>query len=265
MRRGTVPCRVHDVNTAGPLASRVDGRRGAHYIARRMTGPCPACGSETSADDLTCRRCGQRLTAAAPLPEPAPAPAPAPLVCAGFGRRALARLLDILLTGFLGGALAAVMLLALGGDESLLDQGVPVAGFEMWLARTLMMVTYHGVAESLGGATLGKLLFGLDVVGEDGLPISLGRGLLRNVWVLIDSLAFGAVAYIAMRRSPRGQRLGDRHARTLVVHRRDLPEAAHRRPATVAHGILVGLAFAAAICALAILLAGAQGTTQPTA
>jgi uncharacterized RDD family membrane protein YckC len=187
------------------------------------------------------------------------------LVGAGFARRAAARLLDLFLTGFLGGALAALMLLVLGGDESLLDRGVPAAGFEMWLARTLMMITYHGVAESLGGITLGKLLFSLEVVGEDGAPISLGRGLLRNVWVLVDSLAFGLVAYLVMRRSPRQQRLGDRHARTLVVHRRDLPPVMRRRPSTVAHGILIGLALAAAICALAILLAGAAAPTGPTA
>ena len=229
-----------------------------------MTGPCPACGFLTSADDHTCPRCGQRLSADAPLAEGA-ASGPGLLVSAGFGRRTLARLLDVLITGFLGGALAALMLLALGGDESLLDRGVPVAGFEMWLARTLMMLTYHGVAESLGGATLGKLLFSLEVVGEDGLPISLGRGLLRNVWVLVDSLLFGLVAYLAMQRSPRHQRLGDRHARTLVVHRRDLPAAARRRPATVAHGILIGLAFAAAICAIAILLAGVAAPNEPTA
>lgn len=228
-----------------------------------MTGPCPACGSATTDGDLTCPRCGQRLTAEAPLA--AAVPDPTPLVGAGFGRRAVARLLDVLFTGFLGGALAALILLALGGDETVLDRGVPVVGFEMWLARTLMMVTYHGVAESLGGATLGKLLLGLTVVGEDGTPISLGRGLLRNLWVLVDSLGFGLVAYLVMRRSAWHQRLGDRHARTLVVHHRDLPETSRRRPAAVAHGILVGLAFAAAICALAILLAGSEGTTLPTA
>jgi uncharacterized RDD family membrane protein YckC len=228
-----------------------------------MHAPCPACGSDLAAADLVCPRCGQRLAAEAPLDDPTPGLAP--LVCAGFGRRTAARAVDIILTGFLGGALAALMLLALGGDESILAGGLPVAGFEMWLARTLMMVTYHGVAESLGGATLGKLLFGLDVIGEDGAPISLGRGLLRNAWVLVDSLLFGLVAYLAMRRSPRRQRLGDRQARTLVVHRRDLPEEARRRPATIAHGIVVGLAFAAAICALAILLADATATSEPTA
>lgn len=230
-----------------------------------MTGPCPACGAPTSPGDHSCRHCGQRLSAAAPLREGA-ASAPGVLVSAGFGRRTLARLLDIVLTGFLGGAIAAVLLLALGGDESLLIRGGAAAeGFEMWLARVLMMLAYHGVAESLGGATLGKLLCSLEVVGEDGLPISLARGILRNLWFLVDSLAFGLVAYAAMRRSPRLQRLGDRHARTLVVHRRDVPATARRRPATVAHGILIGLAFAGAICAIAIMLAGAAAPTEPTA
>jgi uncharacterized RDD family membrane protein YckC len=186
-------------------------------------------------------------------------------VSARFGPRALARLLDIVLTGFIGGALAAVILLLLGADPSLFDRDLSLAGFEMWLARTVMMLTYHGVAESLGGATLGKLLFGLEVVGEDGGAIPLRRGLLRNAWVLIDSLAFGLVAYVAMRRSPRRQRWGDQHARTLVVHRRDLPAPARRRPAEVAHGILIGLALAAAICAMAMLLAGAAAPDEPTA
>src|SRR5690606_28025187 len=86
--------------------------------ARRMTGPCPACGSATTDGDLTCPRCGQRLTAEAPLA--AAVPDPTPLVGAGFGRRAVARLLDVLFTGFLGGALAALILLALGGDETVL-------------------------------------------------------------------------------------------------------------------------------------------------
>ncbi len=229
-----------------------------------MTGPCPACGSATSADDRTCPECGQRLFADAPLAASEPAVARV-LTSAGFGRRTLARIVDFLLTGFLGGALAAVILSLLGGDESLLDRSTPVAGFEMWVASRLMMLSYHGIAESLGGTTLGKLLFGLDVVGEDGLPISLARGLLRNLWVLVDGLLFGLVAYVAMRRSPRRQRLGDRHARTLVIHRRDLPAASRRRPATVAHGILVGIAFAAAICAIAILLAGAAAPSDPTA
>lgn len=229
-----------------------------------MSGPCPACGYADIGERHTCPHCGQRLRADAPIAIATPAAAPV-LVAAGFWRRALARLVDIGLTGFLGGALAAVMLLALGGDESMLDAGVPAAGFGMWVARTLMMLTYHGVAESLGGVTIGKLLFSLEVVGEDGAPISLGRALLRNVWVLVDSLFLGAVAYLAIRRSPRHQRLGDRHARTLVVHRADLPAEARRPPATVAHGIIVGIAFAAAICALAILLAGNTGPTGPTA
>jgi uncharacterized RDD family membrane protein YckC len=135
----------------------------------------------------------------------------------------------------------------------------------MWMREPLMMLSYHGVAESLGGTTLGKLIFGLDVVGEDGAPISLGRGLLRNLWVLVDGLLFGRGRRTSHAAAPRRQRLGDRHAAPLVVHRRDLPAAARRRTATIAHGILIGLAFAAAICAIAILLSDAAAPSDPTA
>ncbi len=188
-----------------------------------------------------------------------------PLISAGFARRAGARAVDMLLTGLVGGAFAAMLLLALGADEGMLTRGVPDAGFEMWLARTLMMITYHGVAESLGGATLGKLLFSLRVVGEDGLPISLSRGLTRNVWVLLDSILFGLVAYIFMQRSAQQQRFGDQRAATLVLHADDVPLEARLPPAAIAHGVIVGLALAAAICALAILAAADHGPSGPSA
>jgi len=189
---------------------------------------------------------------------------PAPLISAGFARRAAARALDMLLTGLIGGALAAMLLLALGADEGMLTRGVPDAGFDMWLARTLMMITYHGVAESLGGATLGKLLFSLRVVGEDGLPISLSRGLTRNVWVLLDSILFGLVAYLFMRRSPQQQRFGDQRAATLVLHVADVPLESRLRPAAIAHGVIVGLALAARMASAQIAASG-QGPTGPSA
>src|SRR6478752_7778580 len=112
-----------------------------------MSGPCPACGSATSADDHTCPQCGQRLSSDAPLLA-GTSVSPIVLVSAGFARRTAARVVDFLLTGFLAGAFAALILRVLGGDESLLDRGLPVAGFEMWIASRLMMLSYHGVAES---------------------------------------------------------------------------------------------------------------------
>jgi uncharacterized RDD family membrane protein YckC len=189
----------------------------------------------------------------------------APLVSAGFARRAAARAVDMLLTGLIGGAMAAMLLLAMGGDDALLTRGMPDAGFNMWLARTMMMITYHGIAESLGGATIGKLLFALRVVGQDGQPISLGRGLARNFWVLLDSILFGLVAYMFMQRSPQRQRFGDQRAATLVLHLEDVPADARARPAAIVHGLVVGLALAATICALAILAAADHGPSGPTA
>ncbi len=232
-----------------------------------MPSPCPACGAAAPPDAHTCAGCGQRLTAAAPLPErTCSAPAhPAAIVAVGFGRRAVARGIDLVLCGFIGGLFAGVLLLALGGDPTVFERTPPLGGLGMWLIQTAMMVVYHGVAESVAGTTLGKLLLGLQVVGDQGEPLSIGRGVLRNAWVPVDGLLFGLVAYVVMRQSPRRQRLGDRYAHSLVLRRSELPELARPGALTIAHGLVLGLALAAAICALGFLLLGTAAPVGPTA
>lgn len=231
-----------------------------------MASPCPVCGAEAPPDAHSCGHCGQRLTAAAPLIEgPEPVAAPVPVVAVGFARRAVARALDLVLTSFLGGLLATLLLLALGANESLLGRELPIGGLGVWLIQTAMMIVYHGVAESLGGTTLGKLLCGLQVVGEQGEPLPVGRGLVRNAWVPVDGLLLGLVAYIAMRQSPHRQRLGDRFAHSLVLRRAELPESVRTPSGAVAHGIILGLGLAAAICALGFLLLGDGAPSGPTA
>lgn len=231
-----------------------------------MPSPCPACGALAPSDAHTCAGCGQRLTAAAPLPERASAPAhPAAIVAVGFARRALARGVDLLLCGFFAGLLAGMLLLGLGDDPAVFERELPLGGLGMWLIQTAMMVVYHGVAESVGGTTLGKLLLGLQVVGDQGEPLPISRGLLRNAWVPIDGLLFGLVAFVVMRQSPRRQRLGDRFAHSLVLRRAELPELARPTPLAVAHGIVLGLALASAICALGFLLLAETAPLGPTA
>jgi len=63
-----------------------------------------------------------------------------------------------------------------------MDRGLPVAGFEMWLARTLMMVTYHGVAESLGVA-LFEGIESQDPTALTGLPLIWLCGALRRAGI----------------------------------------------------------------------------------
>jgi len=81
-------------------------------------------------------------------------------------------------------------------------------------------ILYFAVFEWLFGATPGKLLTKLRVVGEDGLRCSLGRALLRGVLRFFDGLLFGAVALNSMK-TPLNQRFGDKAAKTVVVSATD--------------------------------------------
>ena len=227
-----------------------------------MLRDCPRCGLANQPGDYICVRCGLRMLDA---DLGAGESAAAPPVSAGFARRALARLIDLLVCSILGGAVAVLLLHLLGTDLALLPLGVAEPARSPWVARALMMVSYHGIAESLGGATVGKLLLSLRVVGEDGARPTLGRGLVRNVWVLLDGLFLGLVAYIAMRRSARGQRLGDRFAHTLVLPHRDVPKHGLASPSGTAHGIFIGLAFAGALFGLILLLSHGGSYIGPTA
>jgi uncharacterized RDD family membrane protein YckC len=88
--------------------------------------------------------------------------------------------------------------------------------FLLLLALTL---GYYIVCESATGATLGKRIVGIRVVGEDGEAVTFGAAVLRNLVRVVDALFFYFVGFISAILSQRGQRLGDRAAHTIVVRR----------------------------------------------
>jgi uncharacterized RDD family membrane protein YckC len=67
--------------------------------------------------------------------------------------------------------------------------------------------------------TVGKRIVGIDVVDEDGDQLGFGAAVMRNILRLVDGLFFYLIGAIFAFSSPRGQRLGDRGAHTLVVRR----------------------------------------------
>lgn len=77
-----------------------------------------------------------------------------------------------------------------------------------------------GFELSRWGATPGKLMFGLKVVMDDGLPVTPGASLTRNLLRVADFLpflyGFGLLCMLLRRDF---KRLGDLAAATLVVHR----------------------------------------------
>lgn len=76
------------------------------------------------------------------------------------------------------------------------------------------------------GQTPGKKMMGLTVVNDDLTPIAWGTSVIRNLLRAADFMPFAYLGgLISMCLSTRFQRLGDLAAGTLVIHKRQPPEA----------------------------------------
>lgn len=143
---------------------------------------------------------------------------------AGFWVRARARILDTIaasVVGAIGGG-AATMCLAVLQAAHVIDggwmhrlEGRPFA--VNMLVGTVATLAYHSLAESIGGATLGKLALGLRVRSMELKPCTLGAAILRSLGYYIDAFFFAMPAYGSMSRSPQKQRIGDKWGKTVVV------------------------------------------------
>ena len=86
------------------------------------------------------------------------------------------------------------------------------------LAFLVVMGLYFIFLEGWLGATLGKWLLGLRVIGLDGRRAGLWKGIVRNALRLVDGLpAFSLLGIILIRRSRERARFGDRIAGTRVI------------------------------------------------
>lgn len=134
---------------------------------------------------------------------------------AGPARRALAYLIDL----FVRFAILFVVGLAL----SLSSLGhAQLSGFRLGALLLLMFALewgYFVACESfMGGRSLGKKALGLRVVTRDGLPVSFGGSVLRNLLRAADFLPTGyAIGLLTMALDPRFRRLGDWAADTMVI------------------------------------------------
>jgi uncharacterized RDD family membrane protein YckC len=222
---------------------------------------CPRCGFGNLLGDRECARCKHRLVELDSDDAPAPAPRP-DYVSAGYWPRAVARLIDLAAVQTVGPMCGGILLALLGFDRWTRLEQIDLNQFSVQIVLAIFFVlTYHAVAESFGGATLGKLLLGLRVVAEHRGPITLGQAVVRNLWFYVD-LPFGAPA---MRRSPRRQRLGDRRARTLVLRRRDVPADLRPGALRMASGIVAAFALVGVEIALLVTLLLPPGSDLPTA
>jgi uncharacterized RDD family membrane protein YckC len=139
---------------------------------------------------------------------------------AGVPLRFVAVLLDAVIVLFPVGII--VGLLSGGGftetGNGYANAGIDVSGKAAWIF-VLLGLGYYVVCEAATGATLGKRMVGIHVIGEDGEDLTFGAAVVRNLLRLVDCLFFYLVGAIFALTSQQGQRLGDRAAHTLVVRR----------------------------------------------
>jgi uncharacterized RDD family membrane protein YckC len=133
---------------------------------------------------------------------------------AGAGNRGFAAIVDFLVAFILTFAIGYAFQLLAEQDPSLTE-------WEGWVVFAELVVAwlYFVLLEWLwNGQTLGKRIFGLRVISEDGEPARFVAVIVRNLVRVVDFLpllyGLGLVTLIA---SPRSQRLGDYAGGTFVV------------------------------------------------
>jgi uncharacterized RDD family membrane protein YckC len=142
----------------------------------------------------------------------------------GFWPRAAARIIDMIIQGFVGfvsGIIFTFILVVAGGGH--LDRAVLArlqhTSFSGFLLGIVGAMAYHTICEGLHGSTPGKLMLSMVVIREDGSPCKIWPAFIRSAGYFVDALFFGLVGYFAMQKTPKEQRHGDEWAHTIVAKR----------------------------------------------
>jgi uncharacterized RDD family membrane protein YckC len=144
------------------------------------------------------------------------------LEIAGVGSRALAALIDMLV--LVGSALGVFIVLAIFAGfgvtiGSLGSALLTFAGFAVW---TGYFILFEGLRR---GQTPGKRMVGIRVVSDTGNAVGLGAAVARNLLRIADFLPPPyLIGLLLVALHPRGKRLGDMVAGTVVA--RDRPAEA---------------------------------------
>jgi uncharacterized RDD family membrane protein YckC len=185
---------------------------------------------------------------------------PGQLVGVGFWPRVGARVIDFAVQYLIAIPTGLVFGIMVGLAARLAGQTTPVLmgkqpGIAVFVFALLGTVAYEAVCEGWHGSTPGKLVLSMVVVQEDGAPCRPKAALIRSVAYFLDSLFFGIIAYLAMKRTPQEQRHGDVWAHTIVAKRIHLPAASLRSGSRFA-AVLFFAAMADAVLLMIGLLLG---------
>lgn len=149
------------------------------------------------------------------------------LEIAGVGSRALAALIDMLLLvgSALGGFIVLGILAGFGVTIGSIGGGLLLlGGFAVW---TGYFILFEGLRQ---GQTPGKRMVGIRVVSDTGNAVSLGAAAARNLLRIADFLPPPyLIGTLLVALHPRGKRLGDMVAGTIVARDRPFELVVPRR------------------------------------
>lgn len=218
---------------------------------------CENCKTECEQDSAFCDQCGHKVD---PIPLKSEAErigldSKSEMIGAGFGIRAVARIVDVifgLIIGLAVGITSVIVIAALAHNGVITsDWQEAIRTKDQLPAMFLSLIgsiLYHSFSEGIGGASVGKALCRLRVVTTEGSPCTLLRAIKRSVAFLVDMLFFGLVGFLSMRTSPSNQRYGDKWAETVVV--RKGTSIINGNSGSLFIGVLVGAIVWAAFLAL---------------
>ncbi len=155
---------------------------------------------------------------------------------AGFWRRLVAYLIDnaIICIIFFVLFLIAVMAFLIGATSSeesgwITDLADPTrisaAMIFIWLFFLVLTIAYFTYFHGTTGRTPGKMLLGLQVIGEDGTPISFSIAFLRAVGYLVSGAILN-LGFIWAAFDKRKQGWHDKIAGTVVIIREEQNQTA---------------------------------------
>jgi len=140
---------------------------------------------------------------------------------AGLGSRFAAGLVDACIQG---SGILVILLLFWAGNQQVTFATYASSALSglLLLALFLFVWGYHLYFEAFrGGQSPGKRLLRIRVVTEGGFPVTIPRAAVRNLMRVVDILPIPyGVAGVVMFLDPRGRRLGDLAAGTVVVRER---------------------------------------------
>lgn len=101
------------------------------------------------------------------------------------------------------------------GDKNNED-AYSVSGFKA-MPIFIFWLIYFVVTESILKATLGHYLLNLKVIQIDHKEIDIKNSFKRHILDFVDFSFFGLPAFINIKNSEKGQRIGDLFARTTII------------------------------------------------